>query len=85
MPAIHEIGHNALLFQQFIDRNPIDASRLHCHRINATGEQPGNQGIKIGGKGAEDANWFRVTIGWHGNDNLISADIDPSRVGEDRG
>ena len=36
VPCIHEIDLKAMFFQNFVERDPIDSSRLHGHRLYST-------------------------------------------------
>ena len=85
MLRIHQIGPNAVLFEQLINRDPVHPSRFHRDGIYATLQQPGHQGMKIGRKGPKHPHRLRVTIGGHRHNNLLAADIETSCVRMDTG
>jgi hypothetical protein len=80
---IDQIRRDARLFEQLIDRNPKDPGRLHRHRINATGTEPGDQGVQIGREGLKDADTLGIAIWGHGNDDFFAANIQTSGIGMD--
>ncbi len=85
MAGIDQLRDNARRFKQVRDRDPKDTGRFHCHRVDATCQQPGNQGVQIGRKGQKHANRLRVAIGGHSNDHCFTPDIESGCIGMDTG
>src|SRR3954451_3188078 len=85
MPRIDQIGRNAMLLQQFVDRNPIDAGRFERHGINPTGKQPGNQCLEILGKGRECPHGLGIAIRWDSDDDFVRSNVDTGGIGMNRG
>ena len=85
MPRIDQIGCDACLFEQLVDRDPKDPGRLHGDCVDATGNEPNYKGVQISRKGLKHADWFGITIGWDCDDDFFAADIKSSGIGMDTG
>jgi len=72
-------------FEQFKERNPIHAGRLHRHRGDSTVLQPVGQSVEIHRAGAKTAHGLRISVGWHRYPMLLRTDIYASRVPVARG
>src|SRR4051812_36252517 len=83
MARIDEIGRDPCLLKQLVDRNPEHAGRFHRHRVDATCNEPGDQGMQIDRKGRKHADRLRVAIRWDGNYDFFAADIQTSGIGVD--
>src|SRR6266542_122098 len=85
MLGIDQIACDTGLLQQLINRNSVHAGGLHCDSVDATSEEPDDQGVQIGRKGGERPHHLFITIGRHGGDNHLAADIQTGGVGMDAG
>jgi len=80
LPWFHEVDLEALRFQEFEERNPVDPGRFHSDRFHTALLQPRDDLVKIGGIGAELPDWFGVTIGGDADHMHVGMNIDSGRV-----
>src|SRR5215471_17587236 len=67
MACVHQIDLETTLFQDLVERNPIDASRLHGYRLHPTTLQPVGHTVQISGKTFKSAYGLWVSVRSHGN------------------
>ena len=80
MPRVDDARLQTALIEDFIQRNPVDASGFHGHRGDTAAFQPIRHLLQIFGEGAKAADWLAIRIVVHGDENLPSADVDPGRA-----
>jgi hypothetical protein len=85
MPRIDQRGRDAMLFQKFVERDPLHTGRFECYRINLTGEQPVNQGLKVLGKCRECPHGLGIAISWDGDDDFVRSNVDTGSIWMDGG
>jgi hypothetical protein len=73
----------AVLFEDLVDRDPIDSGRFHRHGLNPTSHQPLGQPLQIGGEGAELAHRLGVAVGRDCDEMALLSTVDTGRVGLD--
>ena len=61
-PGSHQADRETLGFKEFEQRTPVNAGRFQCDGFHAALFQPSGDLLKIGGVGAELANWVRVAV-----------------------
>ena len=85
VPGVDHHHLEPALFEDFEDRNPVNAGRFHDHRLDPAPGEPVRQPMKVIGKGPERPNRFFVAIWTDGRDVYCGADIDRRRGWMDPG
>jgi hypothetical protein len=80
LPGFHQLDLEAIRFEELEQRNPEDAGGFQSDRFHAAFFQPRDNRVKIGGIGAELADWVGVTVGWDTDHVHVGMDIDPGSV-----
>ena len=80
MPRFHQVDLEALRFQQLEQSNPVDAGGFQSDRSDPALLQPRDDLLKIGGVGAELADWVGVTVGGNADHMHVGMHIDSGRV-----
>jgi hypothetical protein len=70
----------ATLFEDFIDRNPVDPGGFHDDGFDPTALKPVRQPMQIGGKGLERADGLRIAVWPDRGDVKGGANIKGRRV-----
>jgi hypothetical protein len=81
VPRVHQINLKAPSVEDLVDRNPVDAGRLHRDRGHAALLQPVGQPMQVGGEALKATN--RVGIPIRPDRDVVGAvaDVDPGGVG----
>ena len=80
LPRFHQVDLEALRFQQLEQSNPVDAGGFQSDRSDPALLQPRDDLLKIGGVGAELADWVGVTVGGNADHMHVGMHIDSGRV-----
>ena len=80
LPRFHQVDLEALRFQQLEQSNPVDTGRFQSDRLDAALLQPRDDLLKIGGVGAELADWVGVAVGGDADHMHVGMHIDSGRV-----
>ena len=80
MPRFHQVDLEALRFQQLEQSNPVDTGGFQSDRLDAALLQPRDDLLKIGGVGAELADWVGVAVGGDADHMHVGMHIDSGRV-----
>src|SRR5678816_2992729 len=67
MARVHQIDLETTLFEDLIERNPIDAGRLHGYRLYPTTLQPVGHPMQVSCKTLKPAYWLVISIRRHGD------------------
>ena len=80
--GVHQQHLEAVRFEQFIQRDPVDACRFHRHRCHLILPQVGHDLVQPLGVRRELANYRRVLVRADADANPVrtGADVDPRRV-----
>jgi len=71
------------VFQDLVERDPVDSGRFHGHGFDSTLQQPVRQPVQVGGEGAELAHRLRVALGRDRYEMAVLSAVNPGRVGLD--
>src|SRR5215217_703076 len=80
MPGIHKKYLESKLLQDVVQRNPINACRLHCDRLHAATAQPLCHSVEIRCEARKPSYWFRIPVGTNGYVVTLISDVDPRRI-----
>ena len=79
--SIDQMDFNVSRLQDLKQWNPVDASGLHCHRVDAALLQPVRQGVQIFGECGKRSDRFGIPIGRYGDKDLGGPNINTAGVG----
>ena len=80
LPWFHQIDLEALRFEELEQRNPVDAGGFQSDRLDAALLQPCDDLVKIGGVGAELADWVGVAVRRDADHMHVGMNVDSGRV-----
>ena len=80
LARFHQVDLEALRFQQLEQSNPVDTGGFQSDRLDAALLQPRDDLLKIGGVGAELADWVGVAVGGDADHVHVGMHIDSGRV-----
>lgn len=78
--GVDDEDFKAARFENFEDRDPVDAGGFHGHGIDLSGCEPIRESMEISGEGGERADGSIEAVLGDGGPNLLIADIETSRV-----
>jgi len=80
LPWFHQVDLEALGFQEFEQRNPVDAGGFQSDRFHAALLQPGDDLLKIGRVGAELPDGVCLAVGGDADHMHVGMNVDSGRV-----
>ena len=75
----------AALIEDLVERDPVDAGRLHRHRLDPALLEPVGQAMQVGGEGPEGPHRLGIAAGTDRCHVQGGADVNGGRMGMDRG
>ncbi len=79
-PRINQIDLEAALFENLVERDPVNSGRFQGHGRDATLAQPVGQRVQVGGKRFELAHRNQVAPFRHGDQMAIGTNVDARRI-----
>lgn len=79
VPGVDHHHLESALFEDFENRDPVDACRFHDDCLDPAIGEPVRQPVKVIGKGPERPDRFHVAIRTHGRDVYGGANVDRRR------
>jgi hypothetical protein len=80
LPRFHQVDLEALRFKELEQRDPVDTGGFQSDRLDAALLQPSGELFKIGGVGAELADWVGVAVRWDADLMHVGMNVDSGRV-----
>src|SRR5208283_2114380 len=80
LPRFDQVDLEALRLKKLEQRDPVDTGGFQSDRLDAALLQPRDDLLKIGGVGAELADWVGVTVGGDADHMHVGMHIDSGRV-----
>jgi len=78
--GVHQINLKPTVFQKLYEGNPVNAGGFHGNGPNVALLQPVRKRPQVRGEGEKHSHRLRVSIRWHRDINLASANIDTGSI-----